>query len=620
MDLQRRLENLGYRVAGIAASAQSAFDKAVSSRPHLVLMDVRLEGDSDGIDAARRIRDALFIPVVFITSFSDDSTLERARVTEPLGYISKPFSDRDLHTSIHMALYRHETEKQLREQRQWLNSVLHSIADAVVATDSKGRIRLLNPVAERLTGWSESEALGRPFSEVVALFDPASGQPVNPLPIYNRNNTSQNGASPRLSRLTLASRNFTEIPIEPSTAPIAARGLVEGGVFVFRDISERLRLEQDLQHAWRLESLGRLAGGVAHDFNNLLTVILGLSSLTPAEADRLADPAIRARLASIESAAIRAAGLTSRLLALGRRQLLDPHPLDVNLLLNDLAVVVRSVFPESIELKLRANALNPVVLADRSQLEQAILNILLNARDAVGDAGTVVIGTQDASLAGSPAVAIKITDTGIGIPDHLKTRIFEPFFTTKGENRGTGLGLASAYAIVSQSEGRIDVESTQGLGSTFTVLLPRHSEPVAAEPPPAPLAPLPASRPARILLVEDNDLIRDLQCEILSADGFSVQVAPNGARALQLLDAEPEAFDVVVTDVVMPGMTGIALARLAFEIRPELRILFVSGYTAENIRIADYPPGATAFLQKPFSPAELKTAIARLLGPAPRPH
>jgi PAS domain S-box-containing protein len=612
MDLQARLENLGYRVAGIAASAEFGYEKATRELPDLVLMDVRLEGDSDGIEAARRIRDSLFIPVIFITSFADDFTLDRARESEPLGYISKPFSDRDLHTSIRMALHRHMIEKRLREQRQWLDSVLRSIADAVVATGPEGRVRLLNPVAERLTGWTEAEALGRPFHEVVSLFDPGSHKPVDPLAPALRTGVP---AADSGNRFILVSRNFTEIPIEDTPSAISSNGngtRIAGGVFIFRDISERLRLERDIQQAWRMESLGRLAGGVAHDFNNLLTIILGLSALSPEDAARIPLPDLRRRFAAIESSATKAADLTARLLALGRRQLLHPKPLDANLLLRELIGVVRSVFPESVDLKLRTGAANSTVLADRAQLEQAILNIVLNARDAVGDSGAVLIGTGDSEIDGSPAVAIKVTDTGVGIPEDLKSRIFEPFFTTKDGSGGTGLGLASAYGIVSQSGGRIEVESTPGLGSTFIILLPVHAD-TAADSPELVAGPEKAGRTAHVILVEDNDLIRQLQSEILVCAGISVQSASNGTRALQLLNAAPEAIDLIVTDVVMPKMTGVALARLALELRPDIRILFVSGYASEQVSLTDFPPGATSFLRKPFTPAEFEAAIARLL-------
>jgi len=614
MDLRQRLNALGYTVADVVSTGLGAVESAAQHLPDIILMDIRLKGEMDGIEAARRIRAAADLPVVFVTSYADDATVKRALGSEPVAYLVKPFSDQELHTTIDVALYRHAMEGRMREQRVWLNSVLHSIGDAVIATDEHGSIRLMNREAERLTGWSEAEAAGRPFAEVVQQVS----NPDSRWPAAHFGDTLSPGGLGDSGRFTILCRNGGETAIEYSRTSIAAGAATSGGTFVFRDITNRLRAEQELQHARRMEAVGRLAGGVAHDFNNLLTIILGVSSVAIGECGN--HEMLRERFATIVSAAESAGTLTRKLLALGRKQVLDPKPLDINELVHDMRRMMRPVLSESAELEIQLLARQPKVLADRQQLEEAILNIFLNARDAVGDSGKVLVRTENTRMpedspetAGGDAVAIVISDTGIGIPPEVKSRIFEPFFTTKEGAHGTGLGLASAYGIVCQSGGRIDVESEVGKGSTFRIILPAYQK---SEPAPPVLAgtPVASSRGGRVLLVEDNDLVRSLEQKVLTTAGMKVRHAPDGVEALNLLQAAPNDFDLIVTDVIMPNMNGVDFALRALEIRPDLRILFVSGYTEDIVQLDDFPEGTVAFLEKPFAPAALGKAVAELLG------
>ncbi len=465
MDLRQRLEILGYGTCGIAVSGPEAIALAARERPDLVLMDIVLEGEMDGTEAARQIRDQLNLPVVYITSYADDDTLRRAGQTLPLGYVVKPFTDNDLNTSIRLGLYRHGMEMKLRKQREWLDATLRSMADAVVATDDAGLIRLMNPMAERITGWSEAEAQGRPFRDVVSLFDPWSHKPVEPVTDALRNNKFLSSA-----RFTLCSRNFTEIEVEDSLSRIAGAGDAGGSVFVFRDISERLRSERAARHYQRLESVARLAAGFAKDVGGQISGIRQAISAGMHEPD-------------VSAAAERAERLIDQILTLGRRHSPDLSPVDVNQLVLSMSELMRSALGSGVELVFRLQAPRPWVMADGPQLDRVILNIFLNARDAVGAAGTIRVTTANTLMSTADgeidALAIRITDTGQGISPELKSRIFEPFFTTKENAGGTGLSLASAYGVISQAGGQIDVECGSSLGCTFIILLPCAKEPEA---------------------------------------------------------------------------------------------------------------------------------------------
>ena len=617
LDLSQRLTTLGYGVAGIADSGESAVMSAARERPDVILMDIRLQGEMDGIDAAHRIREANDVPVIYVTSYTDDTTVQRAVKTEPLGYLIKPFTDQELRTTIEVALYRHSMEAKIREHRAWLDSVLHSIADAVIATDERGSVRLLNPVAAQLTGWDEAEALGRPFGEIVMLAGANSHEPVDPLATVLHSHSAVN-----MDRFILQRRDGAEITIENSTATVARDNVIAGGIFVFRDVTKRLRAEMELQQEQRMDALSRLASGVALEFNNLLTVILcSASDATKKWGDT---PALREEFGRIARAARSAASLTQTLLNLGRGQLLNSRLFDVNEILLDVSHMMNGVLGPRVKFQMETLAQRACVRADPEQLQRAIIDILLHVRDALHNSGEVLVRTGNGKLPerpdgapGADAVTITITDNGVGLAPELKSRIFEPFVTatsTAGK-RQEGLGLASAYGIVAQIGGSIGVESEVGKGSTFTVLLPLYQK---TEPVLAPDSASTAVRPeAHVLVVEEDPQVRDIEERILTTEGIQVRQASNGLHALAKFQSAPGEIDLVVTGILMSGMNGIELARQVLEIRPDLHILFISGHAEDSMKLAQFPPGAAAFLLKPFGSAELREAVSKLLaGPA----
>ena len=392
-----------------------------------------------------------------------------------------------------------------------------------------------------------------------------------------------------------------------------------GGIAV--DISEQRQLEHQFHQVQKMEAVGRLAGGVAHDMNNVLAVINGYSELLLDTAGL--DTRVRARLNEIRGAGERAAGLTRQLLAFSRRQVLAPAVLDLNEVIGGLVGMLRRLIGEDVELALLSARELGKVRADRGQVEQVLMNLAVNARDAMPTGGQITIETQNTFLDRSyceqhagvdpgPYVVFSVSDTGCGIPKEMQERIFEPFFTTKDPGKGTGLGLATAFGIVKQSGGHVSLYSEPGIGSTFRVYLPRaEGTPEACEPE---LPPTESIRGTEtILLAEDEDGVRWMVREALRAVGYSVLIAATPAEALEIAAGHPGPIDLLLSDVVMPGMGGRELAERVDKLRPNTRVLFMSGYTDDAIVRHGVLAARMAFIQKPFSPAALARKIREVL-------
>ena len=406
-----------------------------------------------------------------------------------------------------------------------------------------------------------------------------------------------------------------------------ASGQLAGFVAVKRDVTAQLQLEAQLLAANKMEAIGRLAGGVAHDFNNLISVILGCTAFAvetlPEGAPALGD------LLEVTRAGERAAALTRQLLAFGRKQVLDPVPLDVNRLASELEKMLERIIGEDIDLTLKLAPDLGVIRADKSQLEQVIMNLVVNARDAMPTGGTLTIETSTRQVPAHGAVApvglapgsyvrIAVTDTGTGMDRQTRERLFEPFFTTKAQGKGTGLGLSTAYGIVKQSGGEIAVESELNRGSTFEVYLPR----IVAEAAPKPAARKPAARPASletILVLEDEPALLKIAKRSLEAAGYTVLTAGSGAEALRVSADHRGEIHLLLTDVVLRGPPGTEIARALLQARPSLRVLLMSGYTDDAIVHRGALREGTHFLGKPFSSAELTKKVREVLegwGPA----
>ena len=473
----------------------------------------------------------------------------------------------------------------------------HSVVPMIVADDDR-RLVDLNEAATELLGVSHEDAVA------LRVDDLLRGEAVPELwRSFLRNGTLE-------AEVSLQRPDGGERQIE-----FVATADVRPGrhIAVVRDLTRTKELETQLRQAQKMEAVGRLAGGIAHDFNNLLTAISGYSEFL---IEGLEDERLRRHADEIRKAAARAASLTGQLLAFSRRQVLQPRALDLNAVVSDMEMMLRRLIGEDVELVTLLDANVGPVQADPTQIEQVIVNLAVNARDAMPNGGSVTIETADVRTEDGDFVELRMTDTGVGMTDAERQQLFDPFFTTK--EGGTGLGLATVYGIVEQSGGTIDVDSAPGMGSSFSICLPRAASP--AEVLPAVREPAaPRAGDETILLVEDENVVRQLVAEILETSGYTVMQAGDGPSALELLRRHAGKVDLLLTDVVMPGMSGPEVAQAVTSMRPGTQVLYTSGYTDSAIGHHGVLEPGIAFLQKPFSASDLTRKVRGLLDDASVP-
>ena len=502
---------------------------------------------------------------------------------------------------------RKRAEDLLKASERRFRSLFDSAQDAIVITDDEGRYVEVNRAACALHGLAKQELLGHWLGDFAGPgFDFDSSWQI----------LRKEGAASGEFRI-LRSDGTARVVEFTATAHFQPGSHLA----ILRDVTDRRHLEEKLRLPQKMEAVGRLAGGIAHDFNNLLAVILGYSSLG---LSRMSDPdGLRRSLEQIRRASERAAALTRQLLAFSRKQVLIPQVLNLGGLVMDLDHMLQRLIGEDIEFVTHIEPGLGKVKADPGQVEQVIVNLAVNARDAMPDGGKLAIEVRNIDLdefyarehlgaRAGPHVMLSVTDTGIGMDAETKSHIFEPFFTTKEKGKGTGLGLATVYGIVKQSGGYIAVDSEPGRGTNFTILFPRVEEAVAAVKP-APAPAMPAGGSETILLVEDEAAVRNLIRDTLESYGYHVLEAGGGSEALRLSREHQGPLPLLLTDVVMPGMSGRAVAQAISAARPETRILYASGYTDEAIaRHGVLDPG-TDFIQKPFSPDDLARRVREVL-------
>jgi two-component system cell cycle sensor histidine kinase/response regulator CckA len=489
--------------------------------------------------------------------------------------------------------------------------LLLAAPDAILVLDD-GVIVLANDRAEELFGYRRAELLGRHVEMVLtnasrAIYDARARQ------------VRERGPGPIGAVTTSVRRkDGAEVPVE-STATVVDTAHGRLAISVVRDLTERVHAEQEkarlraetqVHRNQRLESLGQLAGGIAHDFNNMLGVIVNYASfvIEEAESDSPDVKMIAADARQVIRAGQRGTDLTHQLLAFARREVVRPQVLDLNAVIGEVEEMLRSSIGEHITLIVRPGATLPPVTCDPGQIEQLLVNLALNARDAMPSGGNLVIDTE----AHDDQVRMRVSDSGRGMAPDVVEHAFEPFFTTKANGEGTGLGLATVYGIVTQAGGEVSIASSPGLGTTVTVLLP-----VAASSPDAPAA-RPESVPVggsgeTLLVVEDEAALRDVAGRILSGAGYRVLAAECGPEALELAAAHEGAIDLLVSDVVMPGMLGKDLADRLCIARPETRVLYMSGYAQPVLHTHGTLEPGVALLEKPFTANDLLTAVRKRL-------
>jgi PAS domain S-box-containing protein len=513
---------------------------------------------------------------------------------------------------------RRRAEEKLRERTVYLHALIEHNPLAIVVLNSRRMVEMTNRAFTRIFGYRQRELTGRDLDALLA-----PGESLAEAQQFSE----QAFAGENFHAVTRRRRRDGEwIDVELFGLPVVVDGRQVGALGIYQDITERKQLEQQLAQAQKLDAIGRLAGGVAHDFNNLLMVISGYAELLVEHF--AADPPARRQAEEIKRAADRGTSLTRQLLTFSRKQVRQPQPLAVDQAVREMEPLLRRLIPENIEITCRLGAPGGEVRADPAQFEQVLMNLGVNAADAMPGGGRLLFETRNvtlddqfcrrlADIAPGPFVMLTVADTGCGMDAATRARAFEPFFTTKEPGKGTGLGLATVYGIVKQSNGHITVESEPGRGTTFCIYLPRVSEAAEPAPPETPAEKMPRATET-VLLVEDEEAVREITQAFLVREGYHVLAASDGEHALRLARLHPGPIHLLITDVVMPGLGGRDLAAHLAALRPEMRVLFASGYPQAAALNGVAPLRNSRFLQKPFELRKLGQIIrGLLLGDAP---
>ncbi len=606
----RQLRANGFDVLE-APTGQGGLDLAIARLPDLVVLDVRLP-DMSGFDVAQRLRAdgrTAGIPVLHLSaSFTDSVSQAHGLDNGADGYLTHPVDPLVMLATVRSLIRAHAAEWEAHAAARDWSATFGAIGEGVCITDMAGKVLRCNQAFIKLVGGVDVEGGASSITDLLPGLAQAAEESGTLMP--------EEGFGWRLE-VNGRWLRITSVPVTERGAEPPAM------VWVVTDVTRERRADERARLALQLESTGRLAGGVAHEINNMMTVILAgadfaMRSLGP-------DEPLREEIDAIQQAATRSAEVARQLLTFSRRQILKPRAVDFHALLQASESMIRRLLGADRTLRMQLDAARPWVKVDPLGMEQVIINLALNARDAMPQGGEVTVATSNVQLGGEmagqhpeiaihqgPYVQVAITDTGFGMDAATRDRIFEPFFTTKGVGEGTGLGLATVFGMVKQSEGYIWVESEPGRGTTFRLQLPEVAAP-EAESGPGDEAPTPPRGLGTVLLVEDEPLVQGLLQRTLRDAGFGVEVGRDGEEALEILVRRGSRISALVTDVVMPHMGGRELARRLRERWPEVPVLFMSGYTNEEVTRRGLLAEGEAFIQKPFSPTAFMAAVFDLM-------
>ncbi len=618
----RKAKETGLEITADVASNLQQFTEFFQHGAYdIVLGDYNLPGWS-GLEAVRWLRSSgIDTPFILVTGSLGDELAVQCIKEGATDYVLKqklerlPFAIRRALNESRLRQDRDRAERNLRQSEEQFRSIVEGAPFGICRMDENGQMLMANPALVTMLGYStESELLGvdtvndvgRGAAEMQRMLDSFKRQP-----------------SSTRTELIWRQKNGKEISVRlaGTSVPPSPSKKTSYNIFV-EDVTQQRALERQFQQAQKMEAVGKLAGGVAHDFNNLL-MIIGASAGFAEQYKHDPEKIIKYARQIREATGI-ATSVTRQLLMFSRKQVLERHVQDLNGIIRDLSKMLPRLLGEDVKLVIRFGPGLHKVNVDRGHIEQVVMNLAVNARDAMPVGGELIIETtnitideespQSHGLKLDPGTygALRVKDSGIGMNEETKTQIFEPFFTTKERGKGTGLGLSTVYGLVVQNQGKIAVESEPGKGSTFTVYFPAADGPVKIQPR--------TQRPKTVsdgsetvLYVEDEAALREIARESLEENGFTVLLAANGIEALDFCRNYESKIHVLVTDLVMPGMPGTELAQKALQLHPELRVVYVSGYTEHPMDLQNLSPNAI-FLQKPFDMAELIHQIRLLFG------
>ena len=605
----------GFRVVEAGTGAEAL--RLAGERPDLVVLDVSLP-DLDGFEVCRRLKAApatAATPVLHVSAVYTDSG-DRSQGLEfgADGYLVKPVEPREMLATVRALLRIHAAEEAARAASEQWRATFDAISDPVCLLDAAGAVLRCNRAACELIGRPFAQVIGRPYA---GLLQEAFGLAAPPDLGFERGPPAHPA-----HEIHLGDRWFA-VTVDPIRAGPGASPGAAAGVAILTDVTRRRALEEQLRQVQKLEAIGRLAGGVAHDFNNLLTAVVGNASLLM---QGLAKKAPEYELAAaIEQAAWRAAELTRQLLGFSRQTLLWLRPFNLNDSIAEVTTLLRRTIDPRVAVEVRRAADLPLVRADAGQMNQVLMNLCLNACDAMPDGGALTLETSRQALGAEHTqafvesrpgtfVRLRVVDTGAGIaPEHLP-RIFDPFFTTKAPGKGTGLGLAMVFGIVKQHDGWVECVSEPGRGTRFDVYLPVLTGPAddGASPTAAPSGALGEGPGRSVLVADDNEMLRSLATTILRRHGYRVLSAEDGQEAVEVYEREAGRIDLVILDLTMPRLSGREALQRLRRIDPHVRVLLASGYSTDHLADDDRRHIA-GFISKPYRERDLVQAAQEAL-------
>ena len=628
-DIQQTLREMKYDAFAVASSADDAIKRASERCPDLVLMDIRIKGDRDGIETAEILRKQFGISVIYLTAHADEATIERAAKTAPFGYLLKPIKSAELRSAIEVAVFKQRLEKLERSRERSLAVALDSVSDAVLAVDLAGKVTYLNPAAEMLIGANADSAIGKTAEDVLQFMErPPSMSDATPLDAVLRLKQPVDIGQANLTNRATGVRHS----ISDSAAPVVNAGHLSGAVMVFRDVGEKKKMQQQLELADRLASLGTMAAGTAHELNNPLTVVVTnagflVEEVTQLQADLQPSPVressgksftrIFEALGDLQAAASRMARIVADLRGFARPLDSQSQAIDVRRCVEWAIRATAHEFHHRAQLRTRFDSA-PIVAGDSARLEQVLVNLLINAAHAIApgraEENEVSVGLRTDEKGHA---LIEIRDTGEGIRPDVLGKIFEPFFTTKRAGSGTGLGLSICHGIVKSLGGEIEVESEPDSGTTFRVVIPPAPPATATET----RKPTPSDARAlrgRILVIDDESaLLRAIQ-RILEDEDHHVVGTQSAMDALAMIE-RGDRFDLILSDLMMPMMTGHEFYETLLARNPTLAksIVFISG-GAITARVDTFLKSVPNLrLEKPFKASQLRDVVQLALARHP---
>jgi len=612
LDIKKTLIEMGHEVPLTVSNGKDCIQSASEHCPDLVLMDIRIKGELDGIATAAILRERFDIPIVYLTAHADDETISRAKSTAPFGYLLKPYKAVELKTVVEIALSKHDMERTIKQREKWLSTSLQAVGDAVIAVNKAGEITFMNATAESVTGYAQQEVEGKKLIDVMPLINEQTRELVqSPVIRILKEKKTLNFPS-QTSLVTQQSK----VPIENAAGITDDDGDLSGAVIVFKsEEKDRERISEQMAMADRLTSLGTLVSGIAHEINNPLGVIVANATFVAEELEKnknIDQTSMREAIESIRDiqlASERVRKIVSDLKFFSQPQTEISKPIRVHELLEWVLRLTNNQIKHCAQLKKNFSA-SAMIKGSEHRLGQVLINLIVNATQAMTSTDYESNVIEVTTYNDDSNVVIEIRDTGCGMSDETMKRIFDPFFTTKPAGTGTGLGLSISRGIVHSMNGTIDVESCPGKGSTFIVHLPKFDGQHIDSGTDSSLS---KAKRSKVLVVDDEPLLLKLIYRTLSED-HDVVVKESSLEALQYIRDNPD-FDIILCDLMMPEMNGVELFDRVTDYFPELskRFAFMTGGTF-TVSTSDFVENlANNKLDKPFTPSDLKGFVEQFL-------